>query len=149
MKIYFKNFFNILFPYIFVIILWYFDFFWNPNGFLSLIPIFYFSFIKPVDFYFLFSIFFLLVLDYCTDSLLFFTFYYCVIFSINYFQSFIDIKNQKKASHILFLIFVSIPIIILTISNNSSNIFNSVIFIIWIYILYIIFTKVLEYLKND
>lgn len=148
MKIYFKNFFNILFPYISVIILWYFDFFWNPNGFLSLIPIFYFSFIKPVDFYFLFSIFFLLVLDYCTDSLLFFTFYYCVIFSINYFQSFIDITNQKKASHILFLIFISIPIIILTISNNCLNIFNSVIFIIWIYFLYIMFTKLLEYLKK-
>jgi len=149
MKIYLKNFLNNIFPYISVLILWYFNFFWNPNGYLSLIPIFYFSFIKPINFYFLFSIFFLFIIDYCSDSLLFFSFYYCVIFSINYFQSFIDITNQQNGNHLIFFIFISVPIIILTITNSFLNIFTSIFFIIWIYFLYIIFIKILEYLKND
>ena len=96
-----------------------------------------------------FSIFFLFIIDYCSDSLLFFSFYYCVIFSINHFQSFIDITNQQNGNHLIFFIFISVPIIILTITNSFLNIFTSIFFIIWIYFLYIIFIKILEYLKND
>ena len=148
MKLYLKNILSVILPYVSVLMLWYFDLFWNPNGFLSLIPIFYFSFVKPINLFFLFSIFFLIMIDYCSDSLLFFTFYYCMIFSINYFQTFIDLKNQKNGASLIFLVFVSIPIIILTIASNFINLINSIFFITWIYFMYILFVKIINYFKQ-
>jgi hypothetical protein len=70
-------------------------YFWNPAGILALIPIFYWSFVRPVDGFTIFGLIFCFLIDYRCGLVLFWTFLYCLFYAINGFQNYIDFQNPQ------------------------------------------------------
>ena len=66
------NFLRISFPFLLTVALWRLSGnFWNPAGILAIIPIFFCSFVRPVNWFGLFSVFMCFVIDYKFETVCF------------------------------------------------------------------------------
>ncbi|HNY25159.1 MAG TPA: hypothetical protein PKJ33_01245 [Alphaproteobacteria bacterium] len=144
---YFKS----AFPFLSVLVLWHLSVpFWNPGGLLALIPIFYYSFIKPTDWFVPFSILFCFLIDYKFDTVLFWTFMYCLFYAANGLQNFVDLARQKNDGILVLVGYVSIASLILIIFNWSfTGFIRAIWFILWITALYIPFVAIAKRVDND
>lgn len=130
-------------PWLSVLILWRLSIsFWNPAGILALIPIFYYSFVKPIHWFALFSVIFCFLIDYKFETLVFWTSLYCLFYAINGFQTFVDLtKIDKNAWHI-FIIFISFGLFGLLITNFTFyNLLQTIWLLLWLGMLYIPITQ--------
>lgn len=139
------------FPYLAVLLLWRLSAsFWNPGGILALIPIFYYSFIKPIRKFSLFAVIFCFLIDYKFDSLLFWTSFYCLFYAINGFQSVIDLTRQKNDGIFVFMMYFGISSILLAIIGFSFIGFVHALWLfLWMAILYIPFVIIAKRITND
>lgn len=146
-----RQIFKTLFPYILVLLLWRLSLnFWNPCGVLALIPIFYFSFIKPVAWFTFFAVIFCFLIDYNCDSLLFWTSIYCIFYAFSRFQSLIDLTRQEKDGLFMFMSFFGFGILVLTIIGfNFIGLIHSVWLFLWASILYIPIVALSKRITND
>lgn len=140
---YFVSFFKKLAPFLMTLVLWRLSvYFWNPAGILALIPIFYYTFVKPVDYFVLFGLLFCFLIDYRCSLPLFWTCIYCLFYAINGFQNYIDIKSMDHNGLSIFMIFLGLGFVLLTISGFNWRVFiNNIWLFIWLSILYIPITS--------
>ena len=62
--------------------------FWNPAGVLAVIPIFFCTFVRPVNWFVIFSILMCVCIDYKFETVCFWLATYCFLYSINAFQTY-------------------------------------------------------------
>lgn len=119
------------FPFILTLLLWEFDMsFWNPSGILALITVFYYTFVKPIDYFIIFGTLICFLIDYRCDLLLFWTFLYLLFYVINGFQNHIDLTKTNNNALYVFMFFIGIGILILFFRNfNIQSFFYN----IWIF----------------
>ena len=131
-------------PFLMTIILWRLSVsFWNPSGLLALIPIFYYTFVKPVDWFAPFGLLFCFLIDYRSNLHLFWTIMFCVFYAINGFQNFIDIKNVEKNAIYIFILFIGSGIFILTCMDLTwNNFINNLWLFVWMNVLYVPITSI-------
>ena len=138
-------------PFLAVIILWRLQLhWWNPGGILALIPIFYYSFVRPIRWFTPFAILFCFVIDYSFDTKLFWTCCYFIAYAINGFQYFIDLQRADKNAIVPFMIFIGASLFILTIANLSWTMLGRALWLfIWLVLLYQPITNLMKRWHGD
>jgi len=131
-------------PFLITIILWRLSIsFWNPSGILALIPIFYYTFVRPIDWFAPFGLLFCFLIDYRSNLNLFWTIMFCVFYAIDGFQNFIDVKNIEKNAIYIFMLFIGSGIFILTWMDLTwNNFINNLWLFVWMNVLYIPITSI-------
>ncbi|MCL2331084.1 MAG: hypothetical protein FWC61_00885 [Proteobacteria bacterium] len=105
---------DIIFPFAATLILWRLDSrVWNPGGILAILPIFYYSFVRPRGFFLPFAILGCFLLDYNFDTLLFWTTMFAISYGVYGFQSYLDISRQKFDGLYVFMFFFGLCLLIL------------------------------------
>lgn len=145
------KFLKISFPYLSVLLLWRLSAnFWNPGGILALIPIFYYSFIKRLPWFTLFAILFCFLIDYNMDSLLFWTFVYCLFYAAVGFQNFIDVQKQEREGLFIFMSYFGISLLIFSLIGFTFNgIIHAIWLLLWGSVLYVPFSAFAKRIDND
>lgn len=140
------HFLRISFPFLLTIGLWRLSVpFWNPAGILALIPVFFCSFVKPVNWFPVFSIFMCLILDYNFETVCFWMAMYCLFYALNGFQSIIDITRMDMDGIFAFGIFIGTGIIIQVFSDFTLlNLLRGVWVFIWVCALYLPTTALIK-----
>lgn len=106
-------FLRVAFPFLLTIGLWRLaDPFWNPAGVLAIVPIFICSFVRPTNWFVLFSILMCVCLDYNFETVCFWLAIYCLFYSINGFQTYIDITRMDKYGLLVFMVFFGLAVFI-------------------------------------
>lgn len=138
-------------PWLAVIILWRLSVsFWNPAGILALIPIFYYSFVRPTHYFVLFAILFCFLIDYKFETLAFWTAWYCLFYAINGFQTFFDLTKIDRGALHVFIVFFGLGMLVLLCANFSFIVMMKTIWIIlWSGLLYVPITRLIKWAQND
>lgn len=114
------NFLRAVFPFLLTIGLWRLtNPLLNPAGVLAIIPIFIYTFVRPTNWFVLFSMLMCVCLDYNFETVCFWLALYCFFYSINTFQNYIDIPRMDNYGMFAFLVFFAIAIFIQMIINFS------------------------------
>ncbi len=139
------------FPFLLTVALWRLSVpFWNPAGILAIIPIFFCSFVKPVNWFSLFSIFMCFVIDYKFETVCFWVAIYCLFYAINSFQNIIDITRMELNGIFAFLIFFGLSILIQVFVNiNFITFLRGIWMILWTSVLYMPITTLIKKVQND
>ncbi len=139
------------FPFLLTIGLWRLsDPFWNPAGVLAIIPIFVCSFVRPVNWFPIFSILMCLVIDYKFETVCYWIAMYCLFFAINGFQSFIDLTRMDKYAILVFMMFCGVVLLIQLIVNFTfANCVRAVWIFSWCSALYLPITMLIQRVRND
>lgn len=126
-------------PFLVTLFLWRMSvYFWNPCGILALIPVFYWTFVKPVNFFVLFGFLICFLIDYRCNLPLFWTCIYCLFYALQGFQNYIDFQNSENNGIYGFMIFSGLGILLLTFSGLSwTNFINNLWLFVWLNVLYI------------
>jgi len=142
---------KLFFPFLITLVLWRLSApFWNPGGILALIPIFYYSFIRPIPWFALYGGIFCFLIDYKFDSLLFWTFMYCLFYAANGFQNYVDLPRQKNDGILVFMgYFGACAIILLLMGFSFVGLARAIWLFMWISILYIPLTALAKRLADD
>lgn len=138
-------------PFLAVVFLWRMQLnFWNPGGILAIIPIFYYSFVRPVNWFPLVSIIFCFLIDYGFDTKLFWTTVYCLTYAINGFQYFLDLQRADRNAIIPFMVFFGVALFVLMIINISWIVlFRCIGMFIWVSFAYIPITNLIKRVHGD
>ena len=137
-------------PFLITLFLWRLSvYFWNPGGILALIPIFYWTFVRPVDWFALFGLMFCFLIDYRCNLPLFWSCLFCLFYAINGFQNYIDVQNMDKNGLYAFMVFSGIGIFLLIISGlNWTTFINNLWLFVWLNVLYIPITSTDNWIKT-
>lgn len=127
-----------LLPFIMTLFLWRLSvYFWNPAGILALIPIFYYTFVRPIHGFAFFGLLFCFLIDYRCNLPLIWTCIYCLFYAINGFQNFLDIQNADNKALYVFQMFIGIGFVLLMLTGLTwKNLINNIWMFIWISVLY-------------
>ena len=137
-------------PFLITLFLWRMSvYFWNPAGILALIPIFYWTFVRPINGFAIFGLIFCFLIDYRCDLSLFWTCIFCLFYAVNGFQNYIDVQNMKDNAIYGFMIFIGFGILLLIFSNlNWTNFINNLWLFVWLNVLYIPVTSTDNWIKS-
>ena len=117
---------------------------------MALIPIFFFSFIKPADWFPLFAAVFCFLIDYKFDTVLFWTFIYCLFYAVNGFQNFVDLTRQKNDGLLVFMGYICATLLILAVAGFSfSGFIRAAWLFLWLSALYVPFTALARRISDD
>lgn len=127
-----------LLPFIEVLFLWRLSvYFWNPAGILALIPIFYYTFVRPIHGFAFVGLIFCLLIDYRCNLPLLWTTLFCLFYAIDGFQNYIDVQHTDNNALYIFMMFIGIGILLMIFSGLTwKNFINNVWLFIWMCILY-------------
>lgn len=151
MKTTIVNFLRAACPFIVALALWRLSApFWNPGGSLALIPIFFFSFIRPTAGFAAFSVLMCFLIDYKSDTLLFWTALYCVTYAANGFQSVIDMTRWDQNGLRGFLIFWGVGLgILFFLQFDFGNLARMLWLFAWGAVLYTPITTCIKRISHD
>lgn len=147
----FVYFFRKLFPLLSVVFLWRMQSnFWNPGGILAIIPIFYYSFVRPVPWFPLVSILFCFLIDYSFDTKLFWVTMYFIAYTVNGFQYFLDLQRADKNALVPFMIFFGVALFVLMVINMSwTGIWRCGEMFVFVSVLYVPITNLVKRVHGD
>lgn len=139
------------FPFLLTIGLWRLSNpFWNPAGILAIIPIFYCSFVRPIDWFPLFSVLMCVAIDYNFETVCFWLAWYCLFYSVNSFQNIVDITRLDKNAVYAFLIFFGLGMFIQICTNFTLlNAVYGGLILLWGGMIYIPTTVLIQRIHND
>lgn len=125
-------------PFFMTLFLWRLSvYFWNPAGILCLIPVFYYTFVRPIKGFALFAFVFCFLIDYRCNLALFWTCLYCLSYAINGFQKYIDFQHTNNNALYMFMTFIGTGFFLLTIYGFSwTNFINNLWLFVWLSTLY-------------
>ncbi len=131
-------------PFLITLFLWRLSTaFWNPSGILALIPIFYYTFVRPKNWFALFALVFCFLIDYRCNLPLFWTIWFCLFYAVNGFQNYTEIQNIEKNAFSVFMAFIGIGFLILTFYGKSwAGFINNLWLFVWLGVLYIPITSI-------
>lgn len=137
-------------PFLMTLFLWRLSvYFWNPAGILCLIPIFYYTFVRPIDWFAIFGLVFCFLIDYRCNLPLFWTSIFCLFYAINGFQNYIDMQHTDNNALYMFMLFIGIGIFLLIFHGFSwKNLINNLWLFIWLSILYTPITATDNWIKQ-
>lgn len=137
-------------PWLSVLILWRLSVsFWNPGGILAIIPIFYFSFVRPIPWFTPFAIMFCFLIDYKFETLVFWTSLYCLFYAINGFQTFFDLTKLDRNAVYVFILFLFIGLMCLLIPNFTFiGMLKTIWVLLWTSTLYVPITELTKRLAK-
>lgn len=137
-------------PFLMTLFLWRLSvYFWNPAGILALIPVFYYTFVRPINYFAIFSFFICFLIDYRCNLPLFWTSLFCLFYAISGFQNYIDLQHTNNNAVYAFMTFTGIGIFLLIISGFSwTNLINNLWLFLWMSILYIPITSTDNWIKS-
>ncbi len=144
------SFFKRVWPFFITLVLWRLSTpFWNPVGILALIPVFFYSFVKPINWFPLFSFFICFLIDYRCNLPLFWTISYCLFYALNGFQNYIDAQHMTNNSIHLFACFIGFVFFILMFSCSSwIGLLHTLWLFVWMCILYTPITALDKWIKK-
>ena len=151
MKIIIVNFLRQAFPFLLTIGLWRLsDTLWNPAGILAIIPLFFCSFIRPIDWFPLFSVLMCIAIDYNFETVCYWLALYCLVYSVNSFQNIIDLTQLDKNGLYAFMFFFAIAVLIqvclnITLANAGAGLWM----LLWVCALYLPITVLIQRIHND
>ena len=139
-----------LMPFLMTLFLWRISvYFWNPAGILCLIPVFYYTFVRPVNWFPIFALMFCFLVDYRSNLPLLWTCLFCLFYAANGFQNYIDFQHTNNNAMHAFMAFIGIGIFLLTISGFSwTNLINNLWLFVWLSILYTPITAIDNWAKS-
>lgn len=145
------GFLQISFPFLLTVALWRLSVsFWNPAGILAIIPIFFCSFVKPVNWFPVFSVFMCLTIDYNFETVCFWIAMYCLFYAINSFQNFIDVTRMDFNGIFAFWLFFGLSVLIQVLANLTFlTLFSGIWILIWSSVLYLPITNLIKRVHND
>ncbi len=145
------DFLRMAFPFLIVVALWRLSTpFWNPAGILALIPIFFCTFVRPVQFFVPIALLFCFLIDYKANTLFFWTATYCLMYTVNGFQNVLDITHIEKNGIEVFSTLFGISLLILLAVNFSwLGILQTLWIFAWTCLLYMPITGIIKRLVND
>ena len=137
-------------PFLMTLFLWRLSiYFWNPAGILCLIPVFYYTFVRQINWFALFAVIFCFLIDYRCNLPLFWTSIFCLFYAINGFQNYVDLQHTNNNAIYAFMAFIGIGIFLLIISGFSwTNLVNNLWLFLWMTILYIPITATDNWIKQ-
>ncbi len=146
-----KNFLQRIFPFMITVGLWRLSGpWWNPGGILAIIPIFFCTFVRPTDWFVIFSVLMCVLIDYNFETVCFWLAMYCLIYSVNGFQNFVDIKRMDFDGINAFMIFIGLAILIQILANFTwVNIVRGMWIFAWTNIMYIPITTIIKKVHHD
>ena len=145
-----SRYFAAFFPYIAVLFLWRLSSpVFNPAGFLCIIPIFYYSFIRPRPYFLPFAILACFLLDYNFDTMLFWTILFCMAYAANGFQSHLDLTRQKAGGAYIFMFFIGLGLALLGLWSMFATFAlwplpQTIWLFLWTSVLYILFVRIIK-----
>lgn len=123
---------------------------WNQAGFLAIIPIFFFSFVHPVNWFVPFGALACFIIDYKFETVCFWLALYCLFYAINGFQNIIDISRADKNGLPVFMVFIGVGLALLLFRHFGFwNFIDAVWMFIWTSILYYPVTQLTKRALND
>ena len=130
--------FKQMMPFIMTLILWRLSvYFWNPAGILALIPIFYYTFVRPIHGFAFLGVLFCFLIDYRCNLPFLWTCLYCLLYAITGFQNYLDIQHDDKNALYVFMMFIGIGFIMMIFSGLTwANLVNNVWLFVSLSILY-------------
>ncbi len=139
------------FPFLLTIGLWRLsDPFWNPAGILAIIPIFVCSFVRPVNWFPIFSVLMCLAIDYKFETVCYWIAMYCLFYAINGFQSLIDLTRIDKHAILVFMMFFGTAVFIQLICNFTlPNVVRAMWMFVWCTILYLPINILIQRWRHD
>jgi len=131
-------------PFIMTLFLWRLSvYFWNPAGILALIPIFYYTFVRPIHGFAFFGLLLCFLIDYRCNLPLLWTCIYCLFYAINGFQNYLDIQNADNRALYVFQMFIGIGFVLLMFTGLTwKNLINNIWLFVWISVLYTPITSI-------
>lgn len=131
-------------PFIMTLFLWRLSvYFWNPAGILALIPIFYYTFVRPIHGFAFFGLLFCFLIDYRCNLPLLWTCIYCLFYAINGFQNYLDIQNADNKALYVFQMFIGIGFVLLLFTGLTwKNLINNIWLFVWMSVLYTPITSI-------
>ena len=146
------NFLRAAFPFAVTLFLWRGALPWiNPGGLLCLVPIFFYTFIRPVPWFAPFAFLMCFLLDYRGDTILYWTAVWCLMYAANGFQTFIDLKQSELMGAKVFCIFFGLSVLILSLPHMVSFwvIVRVIWTVLWVCALYLPMVKLMERVNHD
>ena len=139
-----------IWPFLITLVLWRLSiYFWNPAGILALIPIFYYTFVRPINWFALFGLIFCFLIDYRCNLPLLWTCIFCLFYAATGFQNYIDIQHMDNNARLGFTVFSGIGVLILIFSGLTwVNLVNNIWLFIWMNVLYIPITSTDNWVKR-
>lgn len=146
-----KDILRILFPFLATILLWRLSMpLWNPGGLAALIPIFYYSFIRPTHWFTPFAVLFCFLIDYKSDTVLFWTGLYCLFYALNGFQNIIDLTRQKNDGVLVFMVYFGVGAAAVALFGwTATGFVRAVWLFLWLCALYIPFAALAKRISDD
>lgn len=138
-------------PFLLVIALWRLIMpIWNPAGVLAFIPIFYCSFVRPTPWFPLVSVIFCFLIDYNSNTTLFWTALYCFTYAVNGFQGYVDLTRASDRAFVPFVVFFGVGTLLLFCSHMGwANLGRDIWMFVWVAALYTPITAVIERAQDD
>lgn len=146
------DFFRRLFPFILTLFLWRMDIAWiNPAGLLALVPIFFYTFIRPTPWFALFAAVMCFLIDYRADNLLFWTSVFCLCYAVNGFQNYVDLTRAENDGWAIFATVFSIAVLIISLPHMTyfTNVFRVIWTILWVNLMYMPIIILIKRIAND
>lgn len=146
------DFLRCAFPFLATLFLWRADIPWlNPGGMLTLVPIFFCTFIRPTPWFAPFGILMCFMLDYQTDTLLYWTSVYCLCYAINGFQTIFDLTRADNDGASAFAAFFAICVLVLSMPHllHFMNVFRALWTICWVCALYVPICMLIKRVAHD
>jgi len=146
------DFLRAAFPFALTLFLWRLGTAWfNPAGMLALIPIFYCTFIRPKPWFAPFGIIMCFLLDYKSDTLLYWTSVFCLCYAANGMQTAFDITQAAKRGAGMFAALFSAAIMIISLPHltNIANTLRMVWTIAWECAAYFPITFIIKRVADD
>lgn len=123
---------------------------WNPAGILAIIPIFICSFVRPTNWFPLFSVLMCICIDYKFETVCFWLAMYCLFYAVNSFQNWIDISKMDKYGLPAFVSFIGLGILIQVFANFTFvNLLRGIWMVLWCSVLYIPIVKIIQRMQDD
>lgn len=138
-------------PFLITLVLWRLAFPWiNSAGMLCIIPIFYCSFIKPVQYFVPFAIIFCFLLDYSFGTGYIWTIFYCAYYAIMHIQTVLDLTHTTEDGLFAFMVFLGAALCLITIQHlNFANLLSAIVAFVITCAFYIPITKTIRAARND
>ncbi|MBO4626306.1 MAG: hypothetical protein J5679_03500 [Alphaproteobacteria bacterium] len=145
------NFLRKAFPFLTVIFLWRLNIpFWNPGGILVLIPVFYCTFIRPINWFMPFGLLFCFLLDYNLGAICYWTSIYLLCYALNGFQNFIDFTHRDFNSIDVFMLYIAIGLFFFEFAHINWTTFGRMVWtFVWLSTLYTPITQLINRVHND
>jgi hypothetical protein len=139
-----------IWPFLITLILWRLSTsFWNPAGILALTTVFFYSFVKPIDWFPLFGLLICFLIDYRCNLPLFWTIMYCLFYAVNGFQNYIDTTHLSNNALYLFVGFIGFGFFILMFSVLTwAGVLNNLWLFMWLSILYVPITALDKWIRK-